>query len=94
MGTIPKIKKKSLSFDLLLVGNSGTMRSEFFSREKSGGVGVDAHLCRKRSSSIDQKDSDFGACFPIPFGLQGLYASVLGITTQHRPDQVKYKRLL
>ena len=34
---LPKIKK-SLSFHLLLVGNSGTLRSEFPSREKSRGV--------------------------------------------------------
>ena len=51
MGTIPKRKKKSLSFDLLLVGNSGTMCSAFPSREKSGGVGVDPHLWRKNEKN-------------------------------------------
>ena len=62
MGTLPKIE----SFHLLLVGNSGTMRSEFPSREKSGGVGVDANLWIKLLSPKDQKDeSDFGACLPI-----------------------------
>ena len=90
---ITKDKNKSLSFHLLLVGNSGTMCSEFPSREKSGGVGVDPHLWRMLSSSVDQKDeSDFGASY-IPFGLEDLYSSVLGTTTQHRPDndQVKCK---
>ena len=67
------------------------MCSEFPSREKSGGVGVDSHLCRKSSSPTDLK-IDFGASY-IPFAPEELYSSVLGITTQHRPDndQVKYK---
>ena len=83
--------KKVTDFDLLLVGNSGTVCSEFSSREKSGGVGVDSHLWGKLSSPTDLK-IDFGASY-IPFVPEELYSSVLGITTQHRPDndQVKYK---